>query len=478
MVQRGENQLYCNFIMKQIGVIVLSYEEAGDLRSLIPWKTDNPYQIFEAVKSRGIEVTGFMFLSTCNRVEIIYTVNNPDDHDLFLETILEVMPALDSGIMPNAYRGRRALRHLLRLASGLESMVLGETEIRAQIKDAYEDARMSGLLDKRLRVLMQYILAESRSIRNEIPMANLPISVATLATKHLFREREKYGIGKPLTGAFVNGSFRPLNGSHTGAEFTNGHHTGTKTAVATQEKRGAVIIIGSGPMSRQSAEYLSKDNENIILVNRSLAKIEPVAARLSTAIASFDRFMYEPESLGPVEAIITATSRPDALQTKDFIKRIQNIPDSPERLIIVDMALPPDADPQIAEMEGVSLISMETLRMELEENRQKRVIAAQIADSFISDAMFRIEANLVADLSSDLVRRIQADVRQKAREKLDNLLQDRLSHLSQRDKNVIYNWALQSHKEMNRIHRKGLETVLKNYCVSHKNNEILIPSDH
>jgi glutamyl-tRNA reductase len=425
--------------MKQIGVIVLSYEEAGDLRSLIPWKTDNPFLICDTIKKRGVDVTGFMFLSTCNRVEIIYTLQDPEEHDLFLEIILETMPALESGIMPNSYRGRKALRHLLRLASGLESMVLGETEIRAQIKDAYEDARMSGLLDKRLRVLLQYILQESRQIRNEIPMANLPISVATLATKSLIRERS------------------PQN---------------------SREERGSVIIIGSGPMSRQAAEYLAKDNEKLILVNRSLSKIEGLAMKLGAQVASFDRFLYEPDTLGPIEAVITATSRPDAFITPEFIKKIKEFHTSPHPLVVVDMALPPDADPACAQIPGVSLISMETLRIELEENRQKRVIAAQIADSYLSDALFRIEANLVADLSSSLVKRIQADVRDKAREKLDNLIEERLAHLSKKDKNIIYNWALQSHKEMNRIHRKGLETVIKNYCISHKNNEILIPSEH
>jgi glutamyl-tRNA reductase len=199
--------------------------------------------------------------------------------------------------------------------------------------------------------------------------------------------------------------------------------------------------------------------------------------KLGVQVASFDRFLYEPESLGPIEAVITATSRPDAFITPAFARKLLTLHTSSSPLILVDMALPPDVDPECADIDRISLISMETLRIELDENRQKRVIAAQIADSYISDAMFRIEANLVADLSSDLVRLIQADVRQKSREKLDNLLEDRLAHLSKKDKNIIYNWALQSHKEMNRIHRKGLETVIKNYCVSHKNNEILVSQE-
>lgn len=423
--------------MKQIGVIILSYEEAGDLSGIIPWKTDNPYQVYQSLLEQKIPVNGFIFLSTCNRVEIIYTLEDPEYHPGMLNTMLDTMPELDAGILPTQVTGRRAVRHLLRLSSGLESMVLGETEIRAQIKDAFEDAKEYSLLDKRLRVLFQYIFQESRKIRNSIPIANLPISVATLATRNMMRY---YG---------------------------------------ERETEDPVLIIGSGPMSRQAAEYLRKAGRKIALVNRTLARVEELARRTDAKLFSFQEFLDSPESIGPISGIVTATSRNDAFITTELVQRIQKLrPDRVEPLVIVDMALPPDVSPDCGKLPGTELISMETLRTELEENKQKRVMAAQMANEHIEDSIFRIEANLVTDMSSDIVKELQRDIRERSRAKLENLLEERLSHLSRKDRNLIYTWAIQAHREMNRIHRKGLESVIKNYCATNISGEIHVSGDH
>lgn len=417
--------------MKQLGAIVLSFEESGDLSGIVPWKSENPLQLHAAIRRKLVPLTGFIFLSTCNRVEIIYTIKSPEYHDALFEAVMDIMPALDGSVAPSHYRGRKALKHLLRLAAGLESMVLGETEIRSQIKDAFEDARTANLLDKRLRILFQHVFQESRRIRSEIPMANLPLSVATLATKKVIQ-----------APGFVD------------------------RADATMEQdRKAIVIIGSGPMSKQAAIYLSDMNNRLVLVNRTLSKIEKQAEELNAEMATFDRFINEPDTIGPIAAIVTATSRDDAFITPEFLKKIKGrtVDGYLNPLILVDMALPPDVDPSCSNLSGVTLVSMETLRQELDVNRMKRLQAAELAEELLEDSGFRIEANLVAALSGNIIKEYQKDVRDKSREKLENLLDDRLSHLSKKDRNLIYTWAIQAHKEMNRIHRKGLETVIRNY---------------
>ena len=111
--------------------------------------------------------------------------------------------------------------------------------------------------DKRLRVLFQYISQESRKVRNSIPLANLPISVATLATKSMQRYQGEGSIEDP------------------------------------------VVIIGSGPMSRQSAEYLSKSGRKLILVNRTVSRVEEMAKRTGARTCSFEDFINYPSRLGP-----------------------------------------------------------------------------------------------------------------------------------------------------------------------------------
>ncbi len=422
--------------MKQLGAIVLSFEEAGDLNRIVPWKSENPRQLHAALREKFVPLNGFIFLSTCNRVELIYTLENGDAHDHMLQTLIQIMPDLDPSISPTHYRGRKALRHLIRLAAGLESMVLGETEIRSQIKDAFEDSHTARLLDKRLRILIQQVFHEARKIRNSIPISNLPLSVATLATRKVIQ-----------AAGFIE----------------------KRDATQPMDEK-AVVIIGSGPMSRQSAEYLAKLNNRMILVNRTLSKIEKTAQDLGADLCTFDRFINEPESLGPVGAIVTATSRDDAFITPAYLRRLMKSSNNMngDPFVLVDMALPADVEVSCGDLPGVTLVSMETLRKELEENRQKRVEAAEMADEMVEDSGFRIETDLVTGLSGNLIRDFQKDVRDKSREKLDMLFRDRLSHLSRTDRNLIYTWAIQANRDMNRIHRRGLETVIRHYCSTNR----------
>ena len=410
--------------MKYIGSIVLSFEETGELSRIVPWKIDNVQEIFNELKEEGQPLSGMVYVSTCNRVEFIYTLNDPDSHSDFALALIEKLPPLEKGIRPSIMHARRSLLHLLRLAAGLESMVLGETEIRAQLKDAFENAKKNKMLDSRLNILFRNLFEEARNVRSSINMSNLPLSVATLATKYLYQHAESL------------------------------------------HADGAFVVIGSGPMSRQAAEYLSKSRRSLILVNRTPEKLQAHADRIGARVFDFDTFVNHPEKLGPIAAVITATSRPDAFINEKLLNRIlenNNGGDKKkESIAFVDMALPPDVDPALGKRGEVALISMESLKLELEKNKRKREEAAEEAEEFIEEALFRIEVNLIKGLSGPIITKIQKNIKNKSREHLNNLLEGRLSHLTKKDRRIIFTWAIQAHREMNRIHSHGLEVMLQN----------------
>jgi len=406
----------------------LSFEEAGELPALLPWKSLEPRDVYgERSLLKGLPLQDVLLLSTCNRVEIIYCLEKKANHAEAAHGIMSALPVLGKGVRPRFLTGREALRHLIRLAAGLESLVLGETEIKAQMKQAFEEAAGWGMLDKRLRTVFQHVFEEARHIRSSISMNNLPLSLATLAVKRL----RSFDV---LTGQANEGGESP-----------------------------AAVIIGSGPMSRQSAEYLSKSAPRIVLVNRSLSKIAETADRLGAQAIRFNDFLEKPEIAGPVAAVITATSRPDAFIDRNFVERLRGISGAPERLALVDLALPEDVDASCAEMKDVNLVNLETLRAELEENNQKRKDAARGAEELLERALVRIEARLIAALSSPLIKELQKEVRDVSREKLESLLNNRLAHMNQRDRRLLYSWAIQANRDLNRIHRKGLEAVLSRY---------------
>ena len=428
--------------MDHIGCVILSFEEAGDLSGVVPWKEVRPEDVYEQLHSRLPALGGFIFLSTCNRVEVIYTLADSNLHGNFAVEFTDVMPRLRPGLRPSFLSGNGAIRHLLRLSAGLESMLLGETEIRAQLKESFESAVA---LDKRLKLLFQSLFRESREIRSRIPLNHLPLSVATLATGKLAerlgrRHRRDSGLGQ--------------SGDRIG-------------------------IIGSGPMSQQSARYLAKMGCPLVLINRTPEKVQELAETLSasveTRVVSFDDFLNAPQSVGPLAGLVTATSRNDAFVTPEIIASLsalnadasaneaQDAANESRDLILIDMALPRDVDPACEELPGVEVIHMDSMREELAENRRRRQLAAAEADLLIDDILFRLNAQMIADLSSPVMTRLQKDVRNTSRRHLDDLLEDRLSHLSARDRRVLYDWAIRANRALNRLHRQGLEDVLRHY---------------
>lgn len=411
--------------MKHFGSIVLSYEEVGGLGELLPWKVvDADGFTRPGGKLAGVPWDGFLAVSTCNRVEFIYSVDGQTTHQEVYAALLECMPALPEGVRPKQLVGRRAGEHLVRLAAGLESLVLGESEIKAQLLQAKHRAREAGQLHPGLDTLLQQVFRESREIRNQIPMHRLPLSLPALAARKLRAGQ-----------------------THSADVDSLSHDT------------AACIVIGSGPMSRQAAEYIAKWSPRLVWVNRSIEKIDSAAARLGAQCLSFEDFLANPAQVGPVSGILTATSHPSAFIDADLLGRMQLA----SSVVLVDLALPNDVAENVASRPSIDLVNLDSLRAELESNRERREEAAREADELVIDALVRIEARLIAQRSGPILRKVQQRIRERSRRHLEELLERRLAHLGARDRRALYQWAIRSNRDLNRIHRQGVEDVLEEY---------------
>ncbi|MBX7059057.1 MAG: hypothetical protein K1X75_13405 [Leptospirales bacterium] len=418
--------------MNHFGAIVLSFEEVGDLGELSPWKEADAAQLCGRLRALA-PLSGFVFLSTCNRVEAIYTLDDPGAHTHFAFEFLAQMPPLRAGLRPQFLHGQQAVRHLIRLAAGLESMALGETEIRAQLKSAFEQAPA---LDKRLRLLFQRVFRESRRIRASIPLGQLPVSIAALAARRLHE----------LMGDDASGARR-------------------------------AAVVGSGPMSRQSARYLAKQGYRILLINRSKEKVADLLRDLSAEYLSFDDFYADPGRAGALSALVTATSREDAWLDRALAERMLQArrpaltgaasgnapgPDG-AGLCLVDLAVPRDVDPGVEQLEEIRVIHMDGMRAELEHNRSRRRQAAEAADRMIDKNLLLMEGQMIAALAAPVMSSLQSQVRERSRAHLDDLLEGRLKHLSARDRRLLYSWAIQANRDLNRLHGDGLAAILRHY---------------
>ncbi len=423
--------------MKSFGVIILSFEEVAGLGDLLPWKSVPACDLYDRQGlCAQVPWAGVVVLSTCNRVEFIYSLPagvRADEaaHEALQRAVVSALPALPAGVQPRCLFGRQAVTHLVRLACGLESMVLGESEIKAQLNSAKQEARQHGRLDSTLHTLLQQVFRESRGIRNVIPMHNLPLSLPALAARRLRAQA-------PLGALAARGA----------------------TPNAEAKDAPATVIIGSGPMSRQAAELLVKWSARLVWVNRTPEKVRGAAERFGANVLAFDDFLSDPGALGPVSGIVTATSHPGAFLDGSLVGRLNR---ASEGLTIVDLALPPDADGAVQTMPGVSLVTLDSLRLELEANRERRREVALAAEEHVQGALVRIEARLIATGSGRIIRQVQRRIRDRSRRSLEDLLGNRLAHLNARDRRALYDWAIRSNRDLNRIHREGVEHVLSEY---------------
>lgn len=403
--------------MNRLGLIRISHDMAENLGALSCWKGIDLLQLLDLMQGLEEKVDGVLLLSTCNRVEILYTIADPTQHLRFYDALIEKLPPTH-GITPAHLTGRPVVTHLLRLASGLESMVLGETEIRHQLKEAVRQAVEIGSLDTHLHQLLQGVFRESREIRSHIP-ANLPLSVSSLAVRHM----------EEALGGFAS-------------------------------SEGVIVVIGSGPMSKAGAEYIYKwGGRQLVMVNRTLSKIADTAASLHAQTLSFDEFVANPGAVGPVRAILTATSSNEPVLTASLLSSLNTV--RGQKPVIVDLALPADTAEDARTL--CRFIGLDTIKRRLEENRARREEAAAMASSYVEEAKYRLEAEWIAQVSAPVLREFQKDVLDRSRERLNLLLNGHLAHLSSRDRRILHDWAIRFNRDMNRIHRVGVERVLKFY---------------
>jgi glutamyl-tRNA reductase len=213
-------------------------------------------------------------------------------------------------------------------------------------------------------------------------------------------------------------------------------------------------------MSKAAAEYIYKwGGRQLVMVNRTVSKIADTAALLQAQTLSFDDFVSNPGAVGPVRAILTATSSSKPVITASLLSSLNTL--HGQKPVVVDLALPADTAEDAKPL--CRYIGLETIKRRLEENRARREEAAAKASMYVEEAKYRLEAEWIALVSAPVLREFQQDVLDRSRQKLELLLNGHLSHLSSRDRRILHDWAIRFNRDMNRIHRAGVERMLKFY---------------
>ena len=291
-------------------------------------------------------------LSTCNRTEY-YAVINGDGDVKTLESWIcrqrEFAGNLEGLFYYHEARG--AAEHLCRVASGMNSMVLGETEIFGQVKKAYQRSLEGGATKIVLNKLFQ----------------------------------RAFGVGKKV---------RTHTGIQEGATSVAGASVELAEKVFGRLKGSTVMVIGAGEMSRQTAQALqSRGASSVIVTNRSFDKAVDLAEEIGGTAVPFDGWEDELEH---VDVVIAATGAPHFVVKPRHIEAVRRKRKF-RPLIMVDIAVPRDIDPEVGEIEEVYLYDIDTLQEMADQARKRREKQLLVCEDIIREEIDKASLPAVND---------------------------------------------------------------------------------
>jgi glutamyl-tRNA reductase len=318
-----------------------------DLRERIAFPLESLVQAHRDLRQSVPAVGEVAILSTCNRTEL-YCSADLNDHELLVDWLSRYRNVARADIREAAYAhwDRDAARHLMRVAAGLDSQVLGEPQILGQVKDACDTAREAGTLGPELSLLSQFTLNVAKQVRTDTDIGRNPVSVAYAAV------------------TLAQQIFADL--SHNSA-----------------------LLLGAGDMIELVAQHLRDAGiRSITIANRTLANARDLAARVGArAIQLTD----VPSVLAEHDIVIASTGSPFPVLGKGAVEAaIRTRRHRP--MLMVDIAVPRDIEPEVAELRDVYLYSIDDLTQIIESNVSQRRRAADTAEDMIvagTDRYFR-----------------------------------------------------------------------------------------
>jgi glutamyl-tRNA reductase len=322
-----------------------------------------------------------LILSTCNRVEVTVTTEDSADPRAIVDSFLADHKAVSPHtIGPQFYRheGRDAIHHLFRVASSLDSMVVGEPQILGQLKAAYAAAKDSGAVCGWLEGLLTRSFGVAKRVRSETGIGQMAVSVSYAAVE----------LARKIFGSLANRT---------------------------------VMLAGAGKMSELAARHLrSSGASHVFVTNRTHERALEMAALFQGTPVEYTRFV---DMLPEVDILIASSGAPHYILHKDEMQRViaarRNRP-----MFLIDIAVPRNIEPSVNEIDNVFLYDIDDLQEVVNANLRERMKAAERAEELVAEEVERTMARLkVAEVTPTIVglqeqlEQIRAGEIEKARRK-------------------------------------------------------------
>jgi len=337
-----------------------------------------------------------VLLSTCNRVELYMAAEQPEgcpSHEEMVSFFAEFHGISASEIFDDLFErtGEDVVRHLFTVAASLDSMVVGEAQIVAQVKQAYELARTGDSAGPLLHSAFQAAIRVAKRVASETAIQQKRLSIPSVAVAD-----------------FAKQFFERFD-----------------------DKR--VLVIGAGEMGEETLRYLlDEDARDIVIVNRNFERAAELAARTAGRAEPWARL---PHLLVEADIVVSTTGATEPIVTEAMFAIISG-QRAQRTLFILDLAMPRDFDPAVGDYQGVYLYSIDDLRKVCDDNRKAREKEWPRAQHIIEQETQRFMRELYHRATGPTIKRLKERAEEMKRDELTRLL-NKLGTLDERSREEI-----------------------------------------
>lgn len=361
--------------MKSIKVIALTHKQA-DLTTVGRFHLEESSQLQRLTEIKAsMGWTELMYLSTCNRVELVFVstglISDEKKSKITRQFLPDATEAELDHILPQleAYEGMEAAKHLFEVASSLDSMVIGEREIITQFRKSFEFAHENGLSGDKIRLISQQTIEAAKRIFTETQLCTRPVSVVSLA-------------------------FKSLMDSHVNPD-------------------ARVLVIGAGTTNRNMARFLTKAGlKNLHVFNRTLANAESLTKELGGQ--AYPLTALESYTAG-FDVIVTCTGSAHAIITPELYQHL--LQGELDQKIVIDLAIPADFDVANQKIFPVKLINVASLKPISEANIKAREQELVLCNEILDECLVKYAAlsrERKVELAMKEVPKMVKEIRHKA----------------------------------------------------------------
>ena len=319
-----------------------------------------------------------LILSTCNRVEVLVSAADDADAKGCIETFLETTSQLvGSKLRSHLYHleGKDAIHHLFRVASSLDSMVVGEPQILGQIKAAFSAAKQAGVAGQDLEFVLTRAFGVAKRVRTETEIGSSAVSISFAAVE---LAREIFG--------------------------------------SLKDKK--VMLIGAGKMSELAARHLKRSGIGEVLVtNRTLNRAEQMAALFSGKVVEYGDML---KALPGVDIAITSSGAPHFILTEANMRPVMAARRH-RPMFLIDIAVPRNIAPEVNSLEAVFLYDIDDLGRVVEKNLKGRQSEAEQAETIIAEEVEKILHRMEARKVTPTIVKLQEQVENWKKSELDRM---------------------------------------------------------